>query len=57
MPDIHFLLSQSVVLKTRQLVNGFVAVGLTGSSSGGAFPERVLERDLGQTLAQLFCFL
>lgn len=45
-------------MKTRQLVNVFMGEeGLTGSSSGGAFPECVLEGNLGQALSQLLCLL
>ncbi len=58
----HFSLSCSTLTKptdgkrsANKLV--YVCVGLTGSSSGGAFPERVLEGNFSQVLSQFLSFV
>lgn len=44
-------------LRPLDKIGSCVSVGLTGSSSGGAFPECVLEGNFSHVLAQFLSFV
>lgn len=55
--SFHAALRPNPLMETGQLIKWFVYVALTGSSSSGAFPERVLEGNFSQVLSHFLSFV